>query len=68
MQFHNAERDLAEVRRRETLGLSTPLETQTELIDLLEADLELRTARQSVLSSSLAIYEFYGVPVTEVVQ
>ena len=68
LQFRNAERDLAEVRQREALGLSTPLETQTELIDLLEADLELRTARQSVLSSSLAIYEFYGVSVTEVSQ
>lgn len=69
LQFRNAERNLDEARQREALGISTPLETRTsELIDLLEADLELRTARQSVLSSSLAIYEFYGIPVTEVIK
>ena len=68
LQFRNAQRNVEEARQREELGISTPLETQTELIDLLEADLELRSARQSVLSSTLAIYEFYGVPVTEVLQ
>ena len=68
LQFRNAQQNVDEARQRETLGISTPLETQTELIDLLQADLELRSARQSVLSSTLAIYEFYGVSVTEVLK
>ena len=68
LQFRNAQQNVDEARQRETLGISTPLETQTELIDLLQADLELRTARQSVLSSTLASYEFYGIPVTEVLE
>ncbi len=68
LQFRNAQRNVDEARQREKLGISTPLETQTELIDLLQADLELRSARQSVLSSTSASYEFYGVPVTEVLK
>ena len=68
LQFRNAQRDFEEAQTREELGLSSPLETQAELIDLLQADLELRAARQSVLSATLDFYQLYGMPVSEVLK
>ena len=67
-RFGNAQRDLEEARRREDLGLSTSLETLGALVDLLEADVGLRSARQRVLVSLLDVYEFYAVPVSQVLE
>lgn len=66
LRFRNAQRDSEETQTREELGLTTSLETLAELVDLLQADLELRAARQEVLSDTLAFYTFYAVPPSEV--
>lgn len=63
--FQNAERSLAEVRRREQLGVSSPLETQGAAIALAEAGAELRDARREQFAALLDLYEFYGLPVSE---
>lgn len=68
LEFRNRELDAREARAREELGISTPLETQSEVIDLLQADLELRSARQAVLSATLDYYRFFAIPVSEVLK
>ncbi len=67
-RFGNAQQDVEEARRREDLGLSTSLETLGALVDLLEADVDLRSARQRVLVSLLDLYEFYALPVSQVLE
>ena len=67
-RFGNAQQDFEEARRREDLGLSTSLETLGALVDLLEADVDLRSARQRVLVSLLDLYEFYALPVSQVLE
>jgi outer membrane protein TolC len=63
--FQNAERSLAEVRRREQLGVSSPLETQGAAVALAEAGVELRDARREQFAALLDLYEFYGLPISE---
>ena len=66
IQFRNARRDFEENQQRQDLGLINPLETQQALVDLLEADTELRQARLSALQARLDLYEFYALPPSEV--
>ena len=68
LQFRNAQADFEEAQRREELGLSTSVETQAQLLDLLEEDQELRAARQDVLNRTLDFYELYAIPVSEVIE
>ena len=68
LQFRNAQQSFAENQQRQELGLITPLETQQALIELLEADLELRQARLSALQALLDTYGFYALPPSEVLQ
>ena len=68
VRFRNTQVDFEEAQTREELGITTPLETLNVLIELLEDDLELRTARQEVLAATLDFYAFYGVPVSEVIE
>ncbi len=62
--FNNAEQSLAEVRRRETLGAGTPLETQATAVALAEAGLGERTARRNVTVALLDLYRFFGLPLS----
>ncbi len=66
IQFRNAQRAFEENRQRQELGLITPLETQQALVELLQADIELRQARFSALQALLDLYEFYALPPSEV--
>ena len=66
IQFRNARRDFEENQQRQELGLITPLETQQALVELLQADTELRQARLSALQALLDLYEFYALPPSEV--
>ena len=68
LRFRNAQQTFEEARMREELGLSTSLETLEALVALLEADVALRSARQGVLTSTLDVYEFYALPVSEVLE
>jgi outer membrane protein TolC len=62
LQAHNARLTLEETRAREELGLSIPLETQSAVLEQLQAELDLQSARQQQLTSTLAFYPFYGIP------
>ncbi len=66
LQFRNAQTNFSENQQRQELGLIAPLETQQALIDLLNADLELRQARQGALQALLELYSFYALPPSEV--
>ena len=66
IQFRNAQLAFEENRQRQELGLITPLETQQALVELLQADIELRQARFSALQALLDLYEFYALPPSEV--
>ena len=68
LRFENAQLTFEEAQKREELGITTPLETLNVLLELLEDDLDLRTARQDVLAATLDFYAFYGVPVSEVIE
>ena len=68
LRFENAQQTLEEAQKREELGITTPLETLNVLLEVLEDDLDLRTARQEVLAATLDFYAFYGVPVSEVIE
>lgn len=58
----NAQLSLAEARTREELGLGIPLETQQAALEQLQAGLELQSARQQLLSATLAFNSLQGVP------
>lgn len=64
-QFANAQLTYRENVTRQELGLSSPLETQTSLIELLQADLERRSSDFSALSALLDLYELYALPPSE---
>lgn len=63
--FRNARATYRENRTREDLGLSSPLETQTSLLELLQADLERRSGELAALSALLDLYELYALPPSE---
>ena len=63
--YRDAERSLAEVRRRESLGVGNPLETQAAAASLAEAGLALGAARREQFAALLDLYELYGLPVSE---
>lgn len=63
--FQNARLTYRENRTRQDLGLSSPLETQTSLLELLRADLERRSAELAQLSALLDLYELYALPLSE---
>lgn len=60
----DAERTLAEVRERERLGVSTPLETQTAALALADAGLGAAAARRARVGALLSLYEFFGQPLS----
>ncbi len=62
--FRNAEQNLREVRRRETLGAGTPLETQVAAVALAETGFELRDARRDAAAALLDLYRFFGLPLS----
>ena len=63
--FGNARLTYRENRTRQDLGLSAPLETQSALLELLQADLERRSAELARLSALLDLYELYALPPSE---
>lgn len=63
--FANARTSFDENVTRQELGLAAPLETRTALIDLLQADLERRTAELTELGALLDLYELYALPPSE---
>lgn len=63
--FGNARTSYEENVTRQELGLAAPLETRTALIELLQADLERRTAELTELGALLDLYEFYALPPSE---
>ena len=63
--FQNARITYEENVTRQELGLSTPLETQTSLLDLLQADVERRSSELGTLSALLDLYELYALPPSE---
>ena len=58
--FRNARVTYQENVTRQELGLSTPLETQTSLLDLLQADVTRRSSELGTLSALLDLYELYA--------
>ena len=62
--FRNAERSLSEVRKRETLGAGTPLETQAAAVTLAEAGTGVRDARRAAAAALLDLYVFFGLPLS----
>ena len=65
LTFQNARTTYQENVTRLELGLSTPLETQTSLLDLLQADLERRNSELTTLSALLDLYQLYALPPSE---
>ncbi len=63
--FQSARLSYRENRTRQDLGLSSPLETQTSLLELLQADLARRSAELARLSALLDVYELYALPPSE---
>ena len=63
--FQNARLSYRENRTRQDLGLSSPLETQSALLELLQADLARRSAELARLSARLDLYELYALPPSE---
>ena len=63
--FQNAQTSYEENVTRQELGLAAPLETRTALIELLQADLERRTAELTELGALLDLYELYALPPSE---
>ena len=63
--FANAQTSYEENVTRQELGLAAPLETRTALIELLQADLERRTAELTELGALLDLYELYALPPSE---
>ncbi len=63
--FRNARVTYQENVTRQELGLSTPLETQTSLLDLLQADVQRRSSELSTLGALLDLYELYALPPSE---
>ena len=68
LEFDNAQLVLDETLQREALGLSIPLETQQASIELTSAAIDLQSAKQDVLASILDFYDFYAVPISEVIK
>lgn len=64
--LQNAERTLAEVRERERLGVGSPVETQAAAIALAQAGLDLRDSYSEHFIALLDLYEFFGLPPSEV--
>ena len=65
LSFQNARATYRENVTRLDLGLTTPLETQTSLLDLLQADLERRNSELTTLSALLDLYGLYALPPSE---
>ena len=65
LTFQNARTTYRENVTRLELGLSTPLETQTSLLDLLQADLQRRNSELTTLSALLDLYQLYALPPSE---
>ena len=65
LTFQNARTTYQENVTRLELGLSTPLETQTSLLDLLQADLQRRSSELTTLSTLLDLYRLYALPPSE---
>lgn len=63
--FQNARLTYRENRTRQELGLSSPLETRSALLELLQTDLERRSAELARLSALLDLYELYALPPSE---
>jgi outer membrane protein TolC len=68
LEFANAALELEEDMVRAELGLITPLELQETSNNRTEASNELQQARLDALTRLLNLYEFYGIPVSEVLQ
>lgn len=58
----NAERTLAEVQRREALGVANAIETQTAAVALAQAGFDLRDSSRAKFAALFDLYEFYGLP------
>lgn len=63
--FRGAQLTYQENLTRQTLGLSSPLETSTSLIELIQADLDRSSSELASLSALLDIYELYALPPSE---
>ena len=63
--FQNARTTYQENVTRLDLGLATPLETQTSLLDLLQADVTRRSSELTTLSALLDLYRLYALPPSE---
>jgi len=63
--FENARLTYRENVTRQELGLSSPLETQTALLELLQADLERSRGELAALSALLDLYELYALSPSE---
>lgn len=63
--FANAQLTYRENLTRQELGLSSPLETQTSLLELLQADLERSSGELTELSALLDLYNLYALPPSE---
>lgn len=67
--FENAERALREARQRQTLGVTTPLETQQAVLTWANAGASLWDSlydvRRQRLTALLDLYDFYGLPPSE---
>ena len=68
LEFVNAALELEEDLVRAELGLITPLELQETNNDRTQASNALQQARLDALTRLLDLYEFYGIPVSEVLQ
>lgn len=63
--FADARITYRENRTRQELGLASPLETQSSLLELLQADLERSSSELVAMSALLDVYELYALPPSE---
>ncbi len=63
--FADARVTYQENTTRQDLGLTSPLETRTTLLELSQADLERSSSELSALGALLDLYELYALPPSE---
>ncbi len=68
LALENAQQDLDEISVRESLGLATALERQQTFVAFQQARLELQNAQLEALKTVLATYNYYAIPLSEVVK
>ncbi len=63
-----AEQFLAAARAQQQLGLTTPLAVSQAALAVSQARLSLSSAELSALKSRLALYQYFAVPLSEVLK